>query len=303
MGLVHKHRRGARKHILGDEILTDDSDDNAGRSDVLLCAAVDNRVLGNVHRLTQEAGGYISDEILALGVRERLELRTVDGVVLADIHIVRIVVNRKIGAIRNVGKCLVFTGSNALGIAEFLSLLEGSLCPLAGHDVIRNLVLHQVHRDHCKLQMSTALQEQHLVVVRDVQKIPKILLCVLDDLVKYFGAMAHLHNGLTAPLVVEHLCCGFLQYFLRQYGRTCRKVIHSSHGFAPPKRIYRALSGPGFEAGYPREKKLSSSRAALKFILYPRAWEVNTGKPSAQKRMPPVGFSKVTGRRHSKLRN
>ncbi len=52
--------------------------------------------------------------------------------------------------------------------ADLLGFLERLLSPVAGDDVVgRRARREQVHRDHGKLQAGTALQKQHLVVVRN----------------------------------------------------------------------------------------------------------------------------------------
>ena len=74
------------------QVLADDGDDHAGRADVLLHAAVDDAVLGHVHRLGQEARRHVGHQrSLPLVLGSVWNFGAVDGVVLADVHIVGVV--------------------------------------------------------------------------------------------------------------------------------------------------------------------------------------------------------------------
>ena len=70
----------------------------------------------------------------------------------------------------------------------------GPLGPLAGDNVISHALLHQVHGDHGKLLMGAALQEQNLIVIRDIQQIPQICLGLVENVLVSLGAVAHLHD-------------------------------------------------------------------------------------------------------------
>ena len=65
--------------------------------------------------------------------------------------------------------------------------------------------------------MRAALQEQDLVVVRNVHELAKILLGFLDDAVKDLASVAHFHYRHPASAVVEHLFLSFPENFLGQY--------------------------------------------------------------------------------------
>ena len=114
MDLVAKHGRGSGQHILSDQILADNDNYNTCRSHVLLHAAVDHTVFGDIHRLRKEAAGDISNKRMTLGVGKGLKLRAVDGIILTNIDIIRILGNVQIGAIRYVREGLVSRGSNFL---------------------------------------------------------------------------------------------------------------------------------------------------------------------------------------------
>ena len=78
---VFKHGRSAFHDIVADQILTDDDDDYAGRSDIFLNAAVDHAVFCNIHRLRQETRGHVGYQCFALGIWKGFELGSVNGVV------------------------------------------------------------------------------------------------------------------------------------------------------------------------------------------------------------------------------
>ena len=138
-----------------------------------------------------------------------MECRAVDGVVHADVDIVCILIHRKVRAVRNIGEGPVLAGGNGIRRTEHLGLFPGLLCPLAGDDVITYPVLHQVHRHHGKLHVTAALDEKYFIIIRNIHEIPKVLFRLIDDILEIFRSMAHLHNGLTAVLVLQHLCCSF----------------------------------------------------------------------------------------------
>ena len=81
---------------------------------------------------------------MTLGVGELLPGHTVDGLILADVDIVGILGNVKIGAVGNVAVVLVLGGSGDDDLAVLLSLGNGLLGPCAGLDVDGLAVLHQI---------------------------------------------------------------------------------------------------------------------------------------------------------------
>ena len=145
MGLELHHGRCAGKHIVTDEILADNDDLYARRAYVLLNAGVNQAVLCNIHGLRKEAGRNIGYQILALGVGKGVELGTVDGVVLADVHIIHVIGYGQIRAVGDVGKGLVCRGGKLNCLSVDLCLCKGLLCPLSGKDVTRLFIFHEVH--------------------------------------------------------------------------------------------------------------------------------------------------------------
>ena len=194
LGLPLEHGGCARNDIVTDEVFTNDGDDDTCRSDILLHAAVHDGIFGDVYRLGKEAGGDVCHKVVTLGIGQLVELCTVNGIVLADIYVIRLFGNIKVAAVRNVAVGLVFRGSNGNGIAVLSGFLVGFLGPLSGDDIGCDMIAHKVHGNCRKLGPGAALQEKHLIVVGNIEKIAKICFCFLDDSVEDLSAMAHLHN-------------------------------------------------------------------------------------------------------------
>ena len=122
---------------------------------------------------------------------------------------------------------------------------------LAGENVVRLAgTVHEVERNRRKLRGSAALQEQDLVVVRHTQNLAEQIHRAEDDRFIYLGAVGHLHHGLTAALIVQHLLCRAVEYRLRQHRGACRKVIHSCHC----KILLTILFIPCYYSPIPRRK-------------------------------------------------
>ena len=157
MDLVAKHGRSSGKHILCDQILADNDDHNARRTYVLLNTAVDHTILGDIHRLGEEAAGNISHKRMSLGVGKGLKLGAIDGIIFTDVDIIRILGNVQIRAIRDVREGLVCRGSHLYCFTVNLSFLISLLRPLTSNNVGSLLILHQIHGNHGKLLAGSTL--------------------------------------------------------------------------------------------------------------------------------------------------
>ena len=220
MGLVAHVDGHLGVDVLADQVLADDDHHHAGGAHVLLHAGVDHAVVTDVAGLAQEHGGLVGHQYVALGVGQLVPGHAVDGLVLADVHIVGVLGDVQIGAVGDIAVILILGGGGYDDLAVLLSLGNGLLGPRAGLDVHGLAVLHQVPRHSGELQGSAALDEQHLVVVGDVHQLAQIGLGLVDDLLEHLGAMAHLHDAHTAAAVVHHLVADLLQHGLRHHGGT-----------------------------------------------------------------------------------
>ena len=260
MCLISKHGWGSRKNILCDQILTDDHDNHTCRSDVLLNTAIDNTIFAYIHRLRQEAGGYICYQGLAFCVWKFFEFCAVNGVVLTDVYVVCIRADRQITAVRDIAEGFIFRRCDLVCFSVFLSFLISFLCPLSCYDIICNLVFHKVHRDHGKLLGCSSLKEKYLVVIRNVHKLAEIFLCSINDLLKSCTSVAHFHNRHSCAVIIHHLIRYFFEYFLRKHCRSGRKIIHSTHVSSyPPRQIHHQGSHQPVPSGTHSDPDRSSN--------------------------------------------
>ena len=216
--LAHRRREG--HHVLGHHVVTDDADHDARRTDVLLCAGIKICIFLHVDRLGQEAGRQVGDEVLSLRVRQIPVFRAVDRIVLADVNVICILADWKVRNVRDVGERLILGGRDLIGRAVLLRFLVRSLRPLAGHDVIRDAVLHEVHRQHRELQMRAALHEHDFIILGNGKQRPKVRLRLVNDRLIRLGPVRHLHHGHARSAVIQHFRLCFFQHFLGQNRRT-----------------------------------------------------------------------------------
>ena len=86
-----------------------------------------------------------------------MEFCSVDRIILADINIVSILIDRKIGTVRNIAEGLIFAGRDGICGSVKLCFLPCLLCPLSGDNIIADTVLEQVQRYCSELLVSAAL--------------------------------------------------------------------------------------------------------------------------------------------------
>ena len=221
------------QHVLADKVVAHDDDDHAGRADVLLHAAVDQAVLRHVNGLGEEHAGHVGHQRDVAGVGKLRVARAVHRFVLADVDVVGVGGKRQTVNIGHVREVFVLGAGHAVGLAVQLRLLERLLRPVARHDVVGNLVLHEVHRDGRELLRGAALQKQHAVVVGDVHEVADVLLSRFDDALERGGAVRHLHDRHARALVIEHFRSGRGQHLLGEHCRTGREIVHTSHAEPP----------------------------------------------------------------------
>ena len=228
---LEAQHRGHAGQVLGDEVLAHDHDLHARGTDVLLDAGVDQAVTRDVDRLGEEHRALIGHQDVALGVGQLRELGAVDGVVLADVEVARVLADGQVGAVGDVREVLVGRARHRHGVAEDLRLLEGLLGPVAGDDVVGLAVGREVHEDRREEQRVAALREDDLVVIRDAHEVAQRGLGVVDDLLEDGRSVAHLHDAHAAAGVVEHLVRALPEDLLGQHGGTGGEVVHACHVF------------------------------------------------------------------------
>ena len=229
VGLIVEHGRGDVAGVT-HEILTDDDHGQTGGRHVLLRTGIQHTEAADVDRLGQDAGRHVRDQRNIARLRQFMINRAVDGVVHADVEIVRIGGEGGRIQLRDVRERLVLGAGHLVCVTVTSGLFERLGRPLTGDDKIRfSAPVHQVERHHGELRGRTALQEQNFVVVRDVHDLAQQRLTFLDDRIVDLGTVRHLHDRLSAAFVIQHFVSGDFQHAFRQHGRTGGEVVYSSH--------------------------------------------------------------------------
>lgn len=187
----------------------------------------------------KHVGGDVYYDVLALcSLRKLRMLDAVNGLVHAVVNVL---------SVRRNGVVVIPAGESVYGLdavnlahpAVFQAFLVGVLGPGAGNDIVGAVVLipDEVHRNVGKLAASAALEEEDLVIVRNIVQIPEILLCLLGNLHVLLAAVGHLHYGKSLAVVVKHLRLGGSEDLFRHHRRSCRKIKNSSHYKSPKNNL------------------------------------------------------------------
>lgn len=118
--------------------------------------------------------------------------------------------------------------------AVLFRFLRGNIGKIAGHRVVHGVALGgQIERDHRKLERRAALQKQYLVRVRHGERLFELCFRRGKYIHKFPAAVAHLHHGETAAVIVQQLGCRRLQHLRRQYGRPGGEIeyVLAVHGW------------------------------------------------------------------------
>ena len=213
--------------VVPDQVLPDDDHHHARGAHVLLHAGVNEAVVRDVAGLGEEHGALVADQHMTLGIGQLVPGHAVDGLVFADVHIVRVLRDIQIVTIRDIAEIAVLAGGGHVDFAILFGLGDGLLGPGSGLHVAGHAVLHQVHGDHGELEGCAALDEQDLVVVGDAHQVTQVLLGFVDDLLVDRGAVAHFHNGHTRAVVIDQMLAHPIEHFGRKRPGSRRKIINS----------------------------------------------------------------------------
>ena len=212
------------------QIFAHDHQRQSRRADVLLRARINHAEARYVVDLGHDVRRHIRHQRHAARFRQSRIARAKDGVVGGDVEIGRVAVEIARVPFGDAHIVFIARGRHAAHVAIFLRLDQRAVGEIAAVDVIRALPrAQQIQRDGRELSGRAALQQQHLVVGRNVHQ----LAYQRDRFVKYFGihpgAMAHFHYGHAAFAIAQHFArCG-LQRFLRHGGRPGCEIIHAIH--------------------------------------------------------------------------
>ena len=227
----HQRRNGA---LVPGERAVDDHDRQPRGGHVLLCPGIDDAEFRHVHRVREDLRGHITHDRHAAGLRHILPRRTEDRVVGAVIKILCLRRERKLLLRRDAVKAGSLARCRDVHAAVFSRFLRGDIGKVAGHGVIGRVALGgQIERDHRKLERRAALQKQDLVRVRHGERLFELRFCRGKYIHKFPAAVAHLHHGETAAVIVQQLGCRRLQHFRRQHGRPGGEIeyVLAVHGW------------------------------------------------------------------------
>ena len=233
--IITEHQRGIRQVVTGQS-LVDDDDGQTGRRQVLLSACVDDAILGHIHHTAGNVRGHIAHQGHVTGFGDVLPLRAIDGVICAVIKVACLRIQLQFTLGGNIGVVPVGRGGGQIDLAVLLSFFVSDVGKVAGHRIVRFACLaDQVHGDGGELGGSAALEEQDLIILRNIHQTAEPLLGLVKNVLEYLGAMTHLHDGHPTAVVIGDLGTCFLQHLQRKHGRACGKIINTiSHSERSP---------------------------------------------------------------------
>ena len=215
------HHRGQRTGNLAQRVLPHDDERHAGRTDVLLRAAVDHRVLAHVDRTAQNVGTHIGDQRnrrIDVGV----VLRAVNRIVGGNVQIIQI---RRDGvSFRNIGEVLVFRGSEHLDLAEQFGLFDRLLGPYARIDVT-GFLFEKIVGHFEKLGAGAAAQEKNFVVVGNMQQFAEKRLGFVVHGFEIFRPVRYFQQRQPDAFEVQNSLGGILDGYARQNRRSCVEIV------------------------------------------------------------------------------
>ena len=224
MGAVVEHCRDVAAHA-AESVLADDGEDDAGRADVLLRAAVDEVILGNIDRTGHDVGGHVGDE-RARDVEVLVDLGAVDGVVRGDVEVVE--VRGNLESLRDIGVVLVLGAGDGIGVPDALGFLEGLAGPHAGVQV-GGLLLQEVHRDIEELEGGAAAEEDDLVRVGNMEEFLPQGAALIHHGVPLLRAVGDAKDGHAGAAEILQGFDGVVDGNLREEAGACIENVNLFH--------------------------------------------------------------------------
>ena len=206
--LVVEHGRGAGDG-LAEQVVSNDDDGQAGGADVLLGSGIDDSEAGDLDGAREDGGGHVRDQGLVADLRDIGELHTLDGLVGGVVDIVRVRTELELILGRGSAEAALLGVGRDVDRAVALGLFDGLLGPGAGVEVVRPCAAaQQVHRHHGELGRGPALEEQDLVVVRDLQELAQVGLGLGGDGHELLAPVAHLGHAHAALAPLQQFLLG-----------------------------------------------------------------------------------------------
>ena len=181
---------------MSKKVLTDDHHREACRGHVLLRAGVDHSVLRHVYRLGKDAGRKIRHQRYVSCLGKGMPFGSEDGIVLADMHVVRVGVQRQFFLLRDTREVVGLGGTGFPCVFQiFLCFFVCISGEVSGDDIIRGTGDAKVQRNGGKHARGAALKKQDLIVVGNVHDRAQLFPASTDDVVVHLGTVAHFHDG------------------------------------------------------------------------------------------------------------
>ena len=105
----------------------------------------------------------------------------IDGLVFADVHVIGARIHPQLGHIGHIAEIIIGRITQNTGVAKALRFLVRLLAPRAAHDILGKTAAHKVQGHHGELRGTAALQEQHLIVIRDTHEVAQIGFSLFDN--------------------------------------------------------------------------------------------------------------------------
>jgi len=154
----------------------------------------------------------------------------VDGLVGGDVHIGGVGRELPVGAGRQRAVAVGLAAGGNVDVDVDAGLLDRSLSPMAADHVVGALAgAGEVERDQRLLGGGTTGQEQHRVVVGDIEQAAQVGLGLGGHGHEFRAAMAHFHDRSAGPVPVQHFRLRLAQDRFRQGCRAGTEVERARH--------------------------------------------------------------------------
>ena len=154
------------------------------------------------------------------------QLRSVDGVVGGNVHVISVLRNLVVRGDERV--VLVRATGHFHCFAEALGLFECFLGPNTCVQVC-SLLLQQIIGQHAELQACAAAKENDAVALRNAQQLFHQCFGFVHYGLEILGSVRDLQNTQAVAFKIEYGFSRLFDYFLRQDARSCIEIILLNH--------------------------------------------------------------------------
>ena len=227
--LVAEDSRAAGERLF-EEIVTDNDTRGAGGAEVFTGGRVDDTVLGDVDGAGEQGGSHVSAEDLVANVGVNEEFEAGHGFVCGAMNVLGILGELPLRDGADGGFVVIFGVVDDLAFAPLAVLGHNFLGPDASvNEIGLGLVntTDEIHGDGGELSVGTPLEEEHVVVVRNLEELAHVGNQLLEDGLD--GAInvtvRAFHKIHAEALVIQELVLGLVKDFLKNARRTGREVV------------------------------------------------------------------------------